>query len=206
MNFFSRYRTVQKRADGYPKTDTVSVKWIKKTGEVVIKNGSNLFRLPSASYHKVSVKPGANGAIDLVGTTGEIDTVLASFGSFKAANSAIDRFSAVSTGIGGGIQWWRWVFGIAAVYFALNVVFGIAQTGRLAALSASSLATGRGAPQTAPGLVQPAPSGANNFNPNEPSLEEVERLANGGQYQFKPKIAVPQIRAPELSCAPKEAK
>lgn len=194
------------RAVGYPATDVVRAKQLK-SGAVFIKNGSNLFQLQAlASFTNLCVRPGDAGTFRLVGAEGESEKVLATFGSQAAADNALDQLARVHAGLG-GIRYMRWLVGALAVYAALSFMTG----------PAGSVETVSGAAQLPAAQVERPPAYASAgpaggaFNPNEPTLEElerneIERLANGGEYRFKPNIAIPQVEVPALNCNPPAAK
>lgn len=207
------FKTAAPRAPGYPKTNDVTAKKLKGTSVIIVKNGSNLFRLPALTFSKISVGAGENGAFNLLGTNESAETTLASFGSLKGANNALDRVSSVYAGLGAGVRWVRLSLCLIAAYALVSVFSGAVMTSTAAAAAArSSQPTtlrapaqlqGRGPADAAAVQVAHAPAG---FNPNEQSLEELQRLANGGQYKFEPKLAMPNVEAPVLDCAPHPAK
>jgi hypothetical protein len=212
MSFLKRTKAAAPRAAGFPLSDEVKARKVKG-GELFLKNGTNLFRLSLQAFTKLSVAAGADGAFDLVGahSAGGGTTVLASFGSQQAADNALERVSASFAGIGGGIRWMRWVLCIAAAYVIVSLLSGLAVQSASAAvaarLSQSQAQGGRFAPpaagqaDAAAQAVTPAPRvAAGGFNPHEQSLEELERLAKGGEYKFAPNIAIPDVAAPALNC------
>lgn len=214
------FRTAAVRAAGYPKTDDVTAKKLKSSSEIIVKNGSNLFRLPAMTFAKVSVGAGADGAFSLLGTSvAGVETNLASFGSIKAANNALDRVSSVYAGLGGGVRWTRVAICLVIAYALVSVFSGAVMTSAAASVAARNkvMQSPSGAlPQAAEAAALPVGQVASaqaaqaaqpvRFNPNEPSLEELERLAKGGEYKFEPKITMPNVQAPVLDCAPHPAK
>ena len=207
------FRTVAPRAAGYPKTDDVTAKKLKGSAEIIVKNGSHLFRLPAMTFSKISVGAGDDGVFNLLGTSASVETILASFGSLKAATNALDRVSSVYAGLGGGVRWVRLALCLVAAYALASLFSGAVIAKAAAAASARSSQPqtfrepaplqGRGPADAAAMQVAPAPA---SFNPNEPSLEELQRLAGGGQYKFEPKLVVPDVKAPVLDCASHPAK
>jgi hypothetical protein len=206
MTIFRRNAGARRLA-GFPDTDVVVAKRDKQSGVISVRNGYNLFRLPSLDFFKVSAAE-HDGAFALVGFSDAGSArPLATFGSMAAAMSALDQVCKVSTGTaaGKGIRWFRWGLGLGAAFIALRIVFTI--LGAVVAASAhASVPTKQISFDNVPSVGGSRPvavaAAVGGFNANEPTQEdEIRRLSAGGEYKFQPNLQTPNVQAPVLKCA-----
>ncbi|ABM96837.1 hypothetical protein [Methylibium petroleiphilum] len=165
-----------------------------KSGDIALQHGETLFRISPSEYAAItfgsaSANEHALYGSKLVGADAE-KTVLAVFPTVKEAQNAHRAVTAAYAGFGRG-GWWRWPAGVLGLFVAANVLF-----------SQPSQALPTVYPdvqQGAVGSARAAPAAAlpGQFNPNEPTLEELA----AGNYRPNLKVQVPDVKAPELSCA-----
>lgn len=194
-------------ATGYPATDRVTAKRLRaagdilrRTGPVVLVNGTNAFTVDVAPYKKVSLAPAGEGVYSIVGhaTLDDAPAVtLAKFGSESTAQNAhaalLKAHAGVNTGggkrsivkLGGGL------LALFCVVVVLSAITAAPMQPSLAATGVSPVVPQQYAQEQAA-----APSGGS-YNRNEPTLED---LANG-KYQFSPKLKAPTVEVPTLNCA-----
>lgn len=193
-------------AEGYPATDKVDARVIKKKGAVVLKNGENVFFIDDMNYKKVTVKSEDDGSYSLVGchyVTNSQTIELARFGSAKGAHAALKKFAALSMDRG-SIRWLRLGIMLVIAYVVLNIAFSLVEGFKREAAIASSIGGTQQFQQQNPleALPQQFQSWAP-VNSSATTANEIERLAAGGPYQFNPKITQPELKVPDLNCAKK---
>lgn len=187
---------------GFPDTTEVTAKTLK-SGQTVMVNGTNAFTIPPLSgFAVISVEKGEKGESLLVGKSGvgaTARTVLAAFGSEEAAANG---HRVLMKGFGSGLSagrmspWIKYPIILAGLWIGLGVLAsGVA--GGMAAVAQTSGA------DTANSLVAMQDPTPLPFAPgtSASSGQSLEDMANGN-YRFAPQIAMPQIQAPQLECAP----
>lgn len=204
MKFPSRSNVGARRADGYPLTDDVLARRVRKSNKVVLKNGSNLFWVDQVEFKRISVSDNETGPFELVGhNDSSVGVVLASFGSRRAAKNALDQLAAVTAGFGRGIRWTRWAVAGVMLFTLVSLLNGaVRATVAQDALKAQASTT-INLPEVASGGTPsgvPGPSVHDGASTEKMSLAELSRLANGGAYTFNPKIDAPVVKAPQLAC------
>lgn len=162
-----------------------------KNGDIAIKSGDTLFRFNPADYTAITYGGTSAGAHALLGShTVHGDKVeLATLPSLEHAARAHKAVCAAYAGTSTG-GWWKWPAGVVAGFVALNVLVS-APTAAVATVAAPAT----GAPHFGLAAAQVGVGGQ--FNPNEPSLDDLA----AGNYQPNIKVRVPEVKAPELSCA-----
>lgn len=205
-------RTKQKSlatwVEGFPRTSSVEVKKTRN-GELVVKNGSNLFFIPALNYSSVRIRSAEGGAHEVTGTLRQDGAYvsLAQFGSIEAAELAVDKIAKAHAGIGAGIRWVRWLVVFTLLYVAANFAVTVlrvaaSQPQQMAALAPALGDSGaRHVLPTTPPLAEDGFDPPGNAAPSAMSADEVERLASGGEYKFSPKLVAPKIAAPTLNCS-----
>lgn len=198
---------------GYPQTTEVSAKKLK-SGQTIMVNGTNAFTIPPlSSFAVIKVEKGAAGESLLVGKPfieTEQRTVLASFGNEEAAGNA---HSILMKSFGNGLASGRmspWIK-IPLILVGAWIALGVLASGISGGMSAVAQAS---APDTAayeaplaqgqvaqPETVEIAANGGYQPIGERSDAQTLAEMANGG-YRFAPQIAVPQIQAPKLECAP----
>ena len=194
---------------GYPATNRVTARRLRKagdvirrSGQVVLVNGTNAFTVDVEPFKKVSLASCGEGAYSIVGHALLDDArgvTLASFGNETTAQNAYAALLHAHAGmkVGGGSKGGSLKFGggLAALFLAVVAVSAFTSAPMQPSLAATSM----------PSLAQQqylqaqadAQAAAGAYNQNEPSLED---LANGN-YQFSPKLKAPTVEMPTLNCA-----
>lgn len=203
-------RRTPANADGFSTTDEVKAKLVKEGDArlILLRNGVNLFRFNPREFQHITVGKAEQGAFHLLGHAAIAaqpggGVVLATFPTARGAENAHSAVAAAYAGLGRKRSMLKWLLILGGGYMVLSFLFGSAG-------AAAGAAHVGAAPDSSAQLVQrfaqapgqghpPAASGG--FNAAEPTLEQMEKLA-AGEYQFSPKIAAPQVQAPDLNCAP----
>lgn len=210
MAFTWKRSSAPRAAAGYPDTNKAVAKrlraegdGLRRTGPVLLRNGTNSFFVSAGSYAYLSVEADDQGVHSIVGrsTINGQPTVLASFGSRQAALNANEALLRAHAGLGAGsskLTIFKWFGAVTALYLMATVV------GASAGAASSQLAGARPAmiassTHEAPASAAPSPQG---FDRNEPSLEQLA----AGEYRFDPKLKAPQVELPTLECAQPGAK
>lgn len=201
-------------AAGFPTTDAVVARrlrakgdFLRRSGAVVLSNGTNAFTVDLAPFKKVSVE-GVDGGIFNITGRDSMDqsaqgVVLANFGSQKAAENGYAALMRAHSGLRAsgspsrGVSFLKWSGGVVALFCAVVVFSALTTPMQPTAVAAN-------APEMfAPQVAQAAPAaqqGQGGFNPNEPTLEDLA----SGKYEFQPKLKAPDIVPPTLNCAPQK--
>ncbi|MFK4705872.1 hypothetical protein ABIC83_002711 [Roseateles asaccharophilus] len=186
----------------YPQTEVVVARRLRaqgdvigRSGAVVLTNGTNAFVIEPSKHQYIGVQKSKDhsGAFNLMGGESATDdgmVKLASFGSEGGAVNAHSELMKAYAGIGGGFKLGGFakVVGTVAGLFVVAVLIG--------SLSGPSVSQAH-AGQSQARASAAAPTGGKNFNPNEPTLEQLA----AGQYEFKPQLQAPNIEPPALNCA-----
>lgn len=211
MKFSSATRQVF--ADGFPATDAVAARRLRargdvfrRSGSVLLTNGTNAFTVDLTPYKKVSVKAGEGGEHSLVGYErlgqDESPTLLASFGSAEAATNGYKALLRAHSGIklSGAGSPVKWVGGLAGLFLCVFVLLASLTPVEQPAVAAGAppdFAAQMAQMQSQAHANPTAPTQVAGFNPAEPSLESLA----AGNYEFRPQLKAPDVAAPSLNCA-----
>ena len=200
-------------AAGFPATDSVVARRLRangdvlrRTGAVVLSNGTNAFTVDLGQFKKVSVESAEGGVFNITGRN-SLDpdaqgVVLANFGSQRAADNGHAALMRAHSGLRAsgassrGVRMVKWGGGLVALFCAV-VVFSAVTTGMQQSAVAATAPT-MSNPQLLAQPAQAAQQGKGGFNPNEPTLEDLA----SGKYEFQPNLKAPDIVPPTLNCAP----
>lgn len=206
-------------AAGFPETDAVVARRLRakgdvlrRTGAVVLSNGTNAFTVDLWPFKKVSVEGGDNGIFNITGRDsldpGAQGVVLANFGSQKAAQNGYAALMRAHSGLRAsgassrGVSLAKWGGGLFGLFCAVVLFSALTTPMQPSSVAANSSATdtARLWAQATEGPHQGGGGGGGGFNPNEPTLEDLA----SGKYEFQPKLKAPDIAPPTLNCAPKK--
>ena len=202
-------------AAGFPATDSVVARrlrangdFLRRTGAVVLSNGTNAFTVDLAQFKKVSVEGTDGGVFNITGRDsldqGVQGVVLANFGSQKAAENGYAALMRAHSGLRAtgdssrGVSVVKWGGGLFALFCAVVLFSAVTTPMQPSAVAASAPTMDN--PQLLAQAAQAAHQGNGGFNPNEPTLEDLA----SGKYEFQPKLKAPDITTPTLNCAPKK--
>lgn len=203
-------------AAGFPETDTVVARRLRvkgdilrRTGAVVLSNGTNAFAVDLDRFQKVSVEGAEGGAFNITGRDSlapeSLGVVLANFGSQKAAENGYAALMRAHSGLRipavsrCGVSLVKWGGGLLALFCGV-VLFGAVATPVQSSAEAANQPTMDSTQLLTQGAQAAAQQGGDGFNPNEPTLEDLA----SGKYEFQPKLKAPDITPPTLNCALKK--
>lgn len=195
--------------DGYPNTAKVCARrvrspgaWLRRSGPVVLSNGSNAFVINDPTRFAAIVVNQLEGGVyaiqgqeSLLAVSGDSvsSSTLAKFGNERAAkngHAALLRAMGAAGWSSGGGKWTA--LPVLAGLFLVSFVL------MAAVAPADPAAMALGGPLGGPSQpLASSPRGL--FNSREPSIDE---LASGA-YSFQPKLKAPVVAAPALSCPAK---